>query len=440
MIENLSDAPPRERMSLRANVAWTTCGNFVYAVSQWAMLASIAKLGSPAMVGEFALGLAVSAPVYMFTNMQLRSIQATDARGDYTFADYFGLRLICSLVGLLAIGAIALYGGGAHENVLVVAVVGAAKYFESMSDAIYGYCQKHERMKLIAISLMIKGIGSVVTLAFVLQRTHNIVIATCAMAFVWFLLFVILDIRWAAQLLRLEPAEMRSWLPRWSQGAVGKLCVLAFPMGLQTMLASVTISIPRYVVAHDLGTATLGIYAAMAYFIAAGQTVITAVGNSIQARLSRSWFASIPEFRRLALRCSVFAFSVGLVATCIAALAGKPILTTFYRPEYATHVGTFELLMFASGFFYVGSILNAAVAAVRWFWFYTLTYIGVPVVTIFAAWFLVPAYGLFGAAVATLAYCIGHALVPTGILAAASVDARRSRSLGCANGVPLADL
>ena len=71
---------PPERISLRANVAWTTCGNVVYAMSQWAMLASIAKLGSPYMVGQFALGLAVAAPVYMFTNLQLRSIQATDGK------------------------------------------------------------------------------------------------------------------------------------------------------------------------------------------------------------------------------------------------------------------------------------------------------------------------------------------------------------------------
>jgi len=419
---------PPERISLRANVAWTTCGNVVYAMSQWAMLASIAKLGSPYMVGQFALGLAVAAPVYMFTNLQLRSIQATDARGDFIFADYFGLRLICCLAGLSAIGIIGLFGSGTRETMLVVAMVGLAKYFESMSDAIYGFCQKYERMKFIAVSLMVKGIGSVTALALVLRITRSIVLATSAMAAVWFLLFALLDLRWAAQLLRSEPPTARRWLPRWKQGTVIKLCILAFPMGLQMMLASLTVNIPRYIVAHDLGTEMLGIYAAMAYFIAAGQTVISAVGNSVQARLSRSWYTSIPEFRNLVLRCSGFAFSVGVLATLIAATAGKSILSTFYRPEYATHIGVFELLMFSAGFFYVGSILSAALAVVRWFWIYTLSYIGVPIVALIAAWFLVPAFGLFGAALATLGYCVGHALVPAAVLGAAGRVAHRNRS------------
>lgn len=427
-LPDITEGPdPRGRISLRANVTWTACGNVVYALSQWGMLAAIAKLGSPSMVGEFALGLAISAPVYMFTNMQLRSIQATDARGDYSFADYFGLRLICSIAGLLAVGLIALFGSGAHEAMLVVAMVGAAKYFESMSDAVYGFCQKHERMKLIAISLTVKGIGSVTALALVLRITRSIVLATCAMAFVWLLLFALLDLRWAAQLLQSEPPAARRWLPRWRQGTVIRLCALAFPMGLQMMLASLTISIPRYVVAHDLGTGMLGIYAAMAYFIAAGSTVISAVGNSVQARLSRSWYASIPEFRKLVIRCSGFAFTVGLFATLVAAVAGKPILSTFYRPEYATHIGVFELLMFSAGFFYVGSILNAAVAVARCFWIYTLSYVIVPIVTLIAAWFLVPVFGLFGAALSALGYCICHALVPAGVLAVASRDAQRSR-------------
>src|SRR6266568_5527229 len=47
-----------EGVSLRTNFAWTLAGNAVYAVCQWGMLVSIAKLGSPAMVGQFALGLA----------------------------------------------------------------------------------------------------------------------------------------------------------------------------------------------------------------------------------------------------------------------------------------------------------------------------------------------------------------------------------------------
>jgi hypothetical protein len=44
------------RLSLRLNFSWTMVGNFVYAGCQWGMLMVLAKLGTPEIVGTFALG------------------------------------------------------------------------------------------------------------------------------------------------------------------------------------------------------------------------------------------------------------------------------------------------------------------------------------------------------------------------------------------------
>src|SRR2546425_157717 len=66
--------------SLRANFSWTLAGNVVYAACQWGMLIVLARLGSPTMLGQFALGLAVTTPVIIFANLQLRAVQTTDAK------------------------------------------------------------------------------------------------------------------------------------------------------------------------------------------------------------------------------------------------------------------------------------------------------------------------------------------------------------------------
>src|SRR5436190_1143591 len=87
-------------MSLRSNFLWAIVGNVAYAACQWGMLVVLAKMGSAEMVGQFALALAISTPILMFTNLQLRGVQATDARGDYSFRDYLGLRLLMAAIGL----------------------------------------------------------------------------------------------------------------------------------------------------------------------------------------------------------------------------------------------------------------------------------------------------------------------------------------------------
>ena len=101
--------------SLRANFAWTLAGNVLYGACQWGMLSVLAKLGSPSIVGQFTLGLAVSAPVFMFTNLQLRAVQATDVNVEHGFANYFTLRLLATMFGLVVILALLPFAGASAQ-------------------------------------------------------------------------------------------------------------------------------------------------------------------------------------------------------------------------------------------------------------------------------------------------------------------------------------
>jgi len=133
--------------SLRTNFAWTFAGNVLYAGCQWGMLSALAKLGSPSIVGLFTLGLAVSAPVFMFTNLQLRAVQATDVNVEHGFANYFTLRLLATLFGLMVIVALLPFVGASSAVRVVVLLVAISKCVECMSDVTAGLLQREEQLK-----------------------------------------------------------------------------------------------------------------------------------------------------------------------------------------------------------------------------------------------------------------------------------------------------
>ena len=135
--------PPPRGLSLRENFSWTFAGNVVYAASQWGLLVALAKLGSPEMVGRFSLGLAIAAPVMMLTNLQLRGVQATDARRQYRFGHYLALRLVMTTAALAVIAAISCLAGYSFEAAAVVVIVGVAKASESVSDVYHGLLQQN---------------------------------------------------------------------------------------------------------------------------------------------------------------------------------------------------------------------------------------------------------------------------------------------------------
>ena len=260
-------------LTLRRNFSWTFIGNAVYAACQWGMLVVLAKLGSPEMVGQFTLGLAVTAPVLMFTNLHLRVVQATDARKEYLFSDYLALRLSGTGLALVVIAVITLKAGYRWETSLVIFLLGLAKAFESISDVFYGLIQQHERMDRMAISLMIKGSLSLLLLGMGVYLSGSILWGVLGLVFAWALVLVGYDIRNGVLILNQMPE------PGWNLATLKKLVWLSLPLGFVMMLISLNSNIPRYFIEKYLGERELGLFAALAYLMVAGGMVVSALGE-----------------------------------------------------------------------------------------------------------------------------------------------------------------
>ncbi len=177
-------AHPAGAASLRHNFAWTLVGNVVYAASQWGILVLLAKLATPESLGVFALAYAVTAPIFLFAGLSLRSSQATDS-GHFRFGDYLGVRALGMGAALVVtVGMAALLEHDATTR-LVILTVGVAKAIEGLSDVHYGVMQRHEQMRPIAVSLVSRGLLSVVAFAAVLAAGGPLLVAVAALALTW---------------------------------------------------------------------------------------------------------------------------------------------------------------------------------------------------------------------------------------------------------------
>jgi O-antigen/teichoic acid export membrane protein len=414
-------------LTLRRNFSWTFAGNVVYAASQWGMLVVLAKLGSPEMVGQFTLGLAVTAPVIMFTNLNLRSVQATDARHQYLFGDYLGLRLIATGLALLAIAGITIAAGYRWETSQIILLVGLAKAFESISDVFYGLIQQYERMDRIAISLMIKGPVSLLLLGLGVYLTGSVLGGAVGLTVAWAIVLVGYDIRSGALILNTPPLtpqdgvaaspEAVALRPRWHLKTLGKLTWLTMPLGLVMMLISLNTNIPRYFIERYLGERELGIFGAISYLMVAGSIVVRALGQSASPRLAKYYAAGdSTAFRRLLLKLVQIGFLLGAAAVLVAIVAGRQILTLLYRPEYAQQADVLVWLMVAAGIGYVSSFLGSGMTAARYFRIQILVFALVTGTSATACLWLIPTSGLRGAAIALIIAAIIQAGLSLGVI------------------------
>ncbi len=417
------------RLTLRTNFLWTLSGNVVYAGCQWGMLVVLAKLSTPQLVGEFALALAITAPIVLGAGLSLRSVQATDAASEYAFGDYLLVRLLTTIAaGVVIVGIVWSSDYGWHTAAIIL-VVGLAKGFESVSDIFYGLLQQHERMDRIALSMMIKGPLSLVALGAAIYLSGDLLLGVCGLAAAWLLLLIVYDVRNGASVLKatsnseLASLKFDSALARrlqlsWRPRALMTLMLLALPVGIVMALISFNANIPRYFIERHLGTWDLGIFAAVAYPLAAGATVVNALGQSAVPRLARYYAdEDYRAFSSLMRRLLCLGLAIGTGGILLIWLAGRPVLLLLYRPEYSDRVGIFLWLGLAAGIGYVASFLGYAMTAARYFRAQLPVFLIATLVTAAGCAVLVPRYQLSGAAIAMIlaAICqvIGSAAVTT---------------------------
>lgn len=58
-------------------------GNITYAGAQFVIVILLNKFGSSEIVGQYSLGLAVTAPIFMLSHLHLRSVLIVDTSGKY---------------------------------------------------------------------------------------------------------------------------------------------------------------------------------------------------------------------------------------------------------------------------------------------------------------------------------------------------------------------
>ncbi|MFB2836056.1 lipopolysaccharide biosynthesis protein [Floridanema evergladense] len=423
-------------LTLRRNFSWTFAGNAVYAACQWGMLIVLAKLGSPEMIGQFTLGLAVTAPVIMFTNLSLRNVQATDAKYKYQFGDYLGLRLIATSLGLLIILGITIASGYRLQTLLVILTIGLAKGFESISDVFYGLIQQYERMDRIAISMMIKGPLSLLLLAIGVYFTGNVLWGTVGLAVAWAIVLLNYDIRSGALMLKTSPwqrGKQKSTKnfpnplhPQWNLKTLVQLTWLALPLGVVMMLISLNSNIPRYFIESYLGERELGIFAALAYLMVAGNMVIAALGQSASPRLAKYYVAgNSTAFGTLLFKLVGLGLILGALGVFVTAVAGREILTLLYKSEYAEHSDLFVWLMVAAGMGYVSSFLGYGMTAARYFRVLMPLFALVTATSAIVGLWLIPTQGLSGAAIALILSALVQLVLSLGVTYHAIYKLRR---------------
>lgn len=394
---------------------WNLTGGVVYNFSQWLLLVVLARMGDPELVGRFTLVLAISAPIFLMTGLNLRTLQVTDARRTYRLEEFFALRTILGMVGAAATLLVSVVVSLDTELLVALAAMCLAKYIEGLNVSCYGYMAIRHRFDLSSQSSIIRGVAGPVCFALGLAVTGELWGAILGLAGAWLMVQFLWDMRWTRRLAVEEGRPLKS-MSTARRGALVQMAKRALPLGVDQGVSSYTVNVPRYSVQNAFGSGLLGVYAAQAYLAQIITMVTMSMMGVLVPRLSRAYADGRRRaFVRDLLRLAIVGMALCLVAVVAALLVGDVVIGAVLGEEYVDRA-LLVTLMVSAGAITLQRVLSKGLEASHQFGRYLM----VDVITLgtvaVAVGPLVSVLGIVGAAAATtIGYGVG-ALVMAGFL------------------------
>lgn len=398
------DSQPKQP-SLRADFSWTLFGNAIYAGGQFAALMLLAKMLPPAMVGEYALGLAVVYPVMQFTNLQLRAVFSGDAQQKTPFGFYLGLRLVMSGLAFAAIFAVTQILGYSRQLTEVVLMVGAAYGVETISDVYYARLQLVDRMAQIAKSMMARALLSVIGLSVATHLTRNVLWGIAGIAAARAIVLFTYDTSRQTQGLldRNDQPSHTGLAPRLDLSVQAKLAWVSLPLGVVVLLGCLNSSVPSFFIKSVLGDRDVGMFAAIGFVVSVGNMAVVSLGQSAYTRLARAYAAgNLSAFSSLLGKLIACGAAIGAAGMVVSKLAGREILTILFRPEYGQRADLLPWLMAAGGVLFMAQFLGFGMTAANFYKSQVVVNVLANLGLFLSCYCLVPRQGLLGAILSML--------------------------------------
>lgn len=356
---------PREQRSppnLRKDFSWILIGNLYYAASQYALLIALTRLTTPETVGIFSLALAINGPISLFFSLSLRAVMISDSKKEYPLQAYLQVRVLTALLSILLVSGIVFIGKYSIELAIPILLIAGIKAIESIIDILYGIFQQEGENHRIAISMTVRGTMSSCLAVLILLSTSNLGLMCMGILGSSTLTLLFYD---AFKARRFIPWRN---LNHFNPAPVKILCWMSLPLAFATLLSSLEVNVPRYLIEHSIGLASLGIFSALSYPLMLGNQIIGALASAASPKLATLFDTQqFNVFKRLLIKLSGIGVIVGALTAAACLLFGREILSLLKHIEYVNDSAAFGILAIAAGISYVTVFFGAGLSAMKRF-------------------------------------------------------------------------
>jgi len=380
------------------NVIWLGAGEMVSRLLMFLFLIVVARVLGAYGYGIFAFGLSITSLVLVIAQFGIPAIFVRDAAQDQkwerAFPAFLTLGLFSGLGALVALAGTAFFLSGEISLRLLFLFFGGYVAAMTVLEFFFGFFRAREEMRYEAAlkifqAAMIVSLGA---LALWLAPTPQYLALGYAGGAVISLMLMATIFLCRVFSLRIQ-IDLSLWKKALSD---------AWPLGMMGVFVVVYNSIDSIMLGAFGQITEVGWYNAAYRVVGAALIPAVFLGNSFLPALSKRIWSSVDSLQALWERQIEAALMIGVPASIGGAMVAPGLIRALYTPEFEPAIFALQILIWTVALTFLVSacsyMLFVAEAQKKSFWIAGVGAIG----NVFLNIWLIPAWSLYGAAVATL--------------------------------------
>lgn len=311
---------------IKKNIFLNIFGSFFYLFCQWLITYVIIWANGYNDAGIFSLCMSIGNTFYAISLFGVRSYQSTDLKGKYSENIYFTSRIITSVT---AIALSLIYTLLKGYNVFTILCINAFLLFkisESVIDVIHGSLQKKWLYNNISISMILRGVITLLAFIIGIILTHNLLISIIIMSVFAYLCILLYDVK--------IYKKQNYDFGKFDSKKLKEMLITCLPLAIYTSICAFSLGLPRIYIESVYSSEILGIYT-----IYAMPAMIVQVAATFFINPLLTFFAEIlnnkdyKKFKTNLIKTVGIVVCFGTIAVVLSSLFGKTIFSMIFEEK-----------------------------------------------------------------------------------------------------------
>lgn len=342
----------------KKNTIWNAIGITLNSFNSFFFLLIIKLINGMDIAGMFTYGFSLCCLFFYISIFYNRTYQVSDYKNEYSFNQYFTLRIITIIFSLILITVFSLINPFSSLKVAIIILIMIFRSIEALSECFYGDLQKNDKLYCTGISLTIKSLGGIIIFGVVDYFSKSIIYSLLSLIAVWIIVFIFYDYR-----LFKKCNDNRLEL---NTKNINKIIISTLSLCIFTVLSLYLINCQKFLITYTLSNDLQTIFGIIllpgTFTSLLGNYIIMPYVGKITEFYKNNDYKSI--YKTVIKICSVL-MCLGIIILIGCNFMGIPFLNIAFNIDLNNYKNEFLILFFGSIFVALCMIISNTLTIMR---------------------------------------------------------------------------